>query len=102
MRFRPEDQYCKPTIARANKTSNLVLKVKRRHKKVKNESDAVARDSGRGEAESRKEIGQRGEENDGRKEYEYSMELLGIVNTTYQFPGIEHPALWGSNFTDAL
>ena len=100
MRFRPEDQYCKPSIARSNKTSNLVLKVKRRRTKAKIE-ESVAADPG-------KEVGEKGKEGDeeamqvdkgeeetaqdegngGQREYEYSVELLGVVNTTYQFSGM--------------
>ncbi len=97
MRFRPEDQYCKPSIARSNKTSNLLLKVKRKCRKSKIEAGggdgaSEKRDEGDGEA-MEMESGEAGkktikdEGNGGQKEYEYSMELVGIVNTTYQFSG---------------
>ena len=107
MRFRPEDQYCKPSIARANKTSNLLLKVKRRRIKTTKPKDSKsAEGDGEGIVEKRREgdkeameVGSSGgtavketapdsaEGNGGQEEYKYSMELLGIVNTTYQFSG---------------
>ena len=107
MRFRPEDQYCKPSIARANKTSNLLLKVKRRRVKTTSKpiDSKLAAGDGEGIGEKRREgdeeameVGSGGtaaketapdsaEGNGGQEEYKYSMELLGIVNTTYQFPG---------------
>jgi hypothetical protein len=104
MRFRPEDQYCKPSIARSNKTSNLLLKVKRRRVKTKIE-DGKSTGDGEGVGEKRREgeeeameVGSSGtaakeiahgseEDSGGQEEYKYSMELLGIVNTTYQFSG---------------
>ena len=107
MRFRPEDQYCKPSIARANKTSNLLLKVKRRRLKTTKPKDSKsAAGDGEGVDEKRREddeeameLGSSGgtaaketapdsaEGNGEQEEYKYSMELLGIVNTTYQFSG---------------
>ena len=53
MRFRPEDQYCKPSIARSNKTSNLVLKMKRRRIKTKLEDGKTG--GGEEVSEKRKE-----------------------------------------------
>lgn len=75
MRFRPEDQYSKPTVARAEKVSNLVLRVKRRRKKSGSMSN--------GDASVEGAVGR----SDGGDEWEYSAELLGVVNTTYRFPG---------------
>lgn len=60
MRFRPEDRYCKPAVAREEKVTSLVLKVKRRKAKS---DDGVGRID------------------------EYSVELLGIANKNYHFPG---------------
>ena len=70
MRFRPEDCYSKPTVARKNKVSNLVLKVKQR--KIRKEVGAETVSG---------EVG-------GESEYQYSTELLGVVNSSYQFPGL--------------
>ena len=96
MRFRPEDQYCKPSIARSNKTSNLLLKVKRRRTKAK--IAAGGNEVGEMEKEDDEEAMQvdKGEEKEtaqdegdgGQREYKYSVELLGVVNTTYQFSGM--------------
>ena len=102
MRFRPEDQYCKPSIARSNKTSNLLLKVKRRCIKTKLEEGKTGEDGelegvseksaveamevGNGEAGG-KGTAQDAEGNGGQEEYKYSVELLGFINTTYQFSG---------------
>ncbi len=61
MRYRPEDRYCKPTVAREEKVTNLVLKVRRR----KAQTDDGA-----------------------ERKHEYSVELLGIANENYHFPGI--------------
>ncbi len=61
MRFRPEDRYCKPALAREDKVTNLVLRVRRRRRQ---------------EGES-----------DGGGEYEYSTELMGIANKIFHFPG---------------
>ena len=69
MRFRPEDCYSKPAVARKSRVSNLVLKVKRRKR--------------------RKEVGaETVEGGGGESEYQYSAELLGVVNSSYQFPGV--------------
>ena len=112
MRFRPEDQYCKPSIAKSNKTSNLLLKVKRRRIKTKLEDDNAGGGEGEGEGEGGGEKKREGdgeamevesgettgigkkmakegaESNGGQEEYKYSMELIGVINTTYQFSGI--------------
>ncbi len=60
MRFRPEDRYCKPALAREDKVTNLVLRVRRRRRQ--------------------------GESNGGG-DYEYSTELMGIANKSFHFPG---------------
>ena len=109
MRFRPEDQYCKPSIAKSNKTSNLLLKVKRRRIKTKLEEDNAGRGEKEGEGGgekkregdgeamevesgettgSGKKTAKEGAESNGQEEYKYSMELIGVINTTYQFSGI--------------
>lgn len=64
LRFRPDDRYCKPAIAREEKVTNLMLRVRRRRR-------------------------QRGCEGckDGREDSEYSVELLGIANKLLHFPG---------------
>ena len=107
MRFRPEDQYCKPSIARSNKTSNLLLKVKRRRVKTtrpndgksaagdgervgekRREGDEEAMEVESGGTGAKETAPDSAEGNGGQEEYKYSMELLGIVNTTYQFSGM--------------
>ena len=87
MRFRPEDQYCKPAVARAKKSSCLVLKVKRRRKlnngvrQTDGDSDTVTT-AVEGSGADRLEGG------DGKDEWNnYSAELLGVANTVYTFPG---------------
>lgn len=61
MKFRPEDRYCKSTIAREEQVTNLVLRVRRRKAK-----------SGGEEA---------------RRNKEYAVDLLGVANKNYHFPG---------------
>jgi len=61
-RFRPEDRYSKPAIAKDHRVTNLVLRVRRR-RKAQPSSDP------------------------GEGEFEYSTQLLGIANTEFTFPG---------------
>lgn len=92
-KFRPEDQFCKPAVARANKTSNLVLKVKRKRRLKVSEGGASwgGRENGEdmlggGDQPALGEAS-RSEGEGGKEEYDYSAELLGVVNTTFQFQG---------------
>ena len=83
MRFRPDDQYCTPTVARAEKVSNLILKVKRRKKKSVSISNGVTK----GDVNSMDVEGEAGRSDGGEEVYDYSAELLGVVNTSFRFPG---------------
>ena len=83
VKLRPEDIYCKPVFSRATKVSNLVLRVKKRRRRTV--------DGGGGEGEGGQtllatpdEIMQQGEP---KADYEYSAEVLGVVNTSYTFSG---------------
>lgn len=86
MRFRPDDQYCKPAIARPNKTSCLLLKVKRKRRSKDEGGSDVVQDGGRSGQSS--QSGLEAPLDYGKKEYSYSAELIGVVNTVYQFPGM--------------
>ena len=86
MRFRPDDQYCKPAVARPNKTSCLLLKVKRkRRSKDEGEDDVVQEGDKTGQLS---QSGLEAPQDCTKKEYSYSAKLVGIVNTVYQFPGM--------------
>ena len=88
VRFRPEDQYCKPAVARAKKSSCLVLKVKRKRRLKSGERQTTADgDVQLAAAEMPGDKVQSLDENTDRA-YDYSAELLGVVNTVYCFPGI--------------
>ena len=65
LRFRPDDIYCKPAIGRPSKTCCLALKIKR--KKDQPESMSI--------------------EHDEVEEYKYSAEILGLVDTIFEFSG---------------
>ena len=65
LRFRPDDIYCKPAIGRPSKTCCLALKIKR--KKDQPESMSI--------------------EQDEVEEYKYSAEILGLVDTIFEFSG---------------
>ncbi|XP_041369834.1 general transcription factor 3C polypeptide 5-like [Gigantopelta aegis] len=58
---RPDDPYCKPAYGDRCKTTNLLMKVKRRQKRTKEHGESV------------------------EDSYEYCVEILGIVDTTYKF-----------------
>ena len=82
MRFRPEDQYCKPAVARSKKSSYLVLKVKRRRRlkrQIDRDSDSETPAAQEGSGADRLEGKDEG--------YDYSAELLGVANTVYTFSG---------------
>ena len=89
MRFRPDDHYCKPTVARAKKVSNLVLKVKRKRRPKAGDTTGNGADQ---EAEAMEVEGGSDQPaatsgDGGDPELEYSAEVVGIVNTSYVFPG---------------
>ena len=89
MRFRPEDQYCKPAVARSNKTSCLVLKVKRKWRSKVEGNGVIGREEGTGDQSSQSNERCQGKECEGvNEEYDYTAELIGVVNTMFQFPGI--------------
>ena len=128
MRFRPEDGYCKPAVARETKVTNLVLRVKRRKKRpagrepgekdgveevsrspvveqqdggrgfppagqlgdgLMEQDDGGGRGSGMLVAGGEGEMEEKGEEEEGKSDggYEYSAEVLGLVDTSFEFPG---------------
>ena len=91
MRFRPEDQYCKPAVARTNKTSSLVLKVKRKRRAKSSEGQSDGREEDKkngGPSSSEATLAGDCQGESKTVEYEYSAELLGVVNTVFQFPGV--------------
>ena len=55
--WRPDDAFCKPAFGERCSTTNLLMKVKRRPRKGDN------------------------------SKYEYHIEVVGIVDTTYKFHG---------------
>ena len=80
MRFRPDDQYCKPALSKTVVGSSLILKVKR-HRTVQSEANhSLATESAR----SSDGVGTH------ESEVQYSAELMGICNKTYQFTGVWH------------
>lgn len=84
-RLRLEDTYCKPVFARTNKVSNLVLRVKRRRRKRTTEE---GEDKAKGEGERcLTTSGGVMLQGDPKPDYEYSAEVVGVVNTSYSFPG---------------
>lgn len=68
LRFRPQDPYCKPAYGTMNKVSSLLLKVKRRRKS--NPADSHILDGG-----------------DDSNAFEYKVEILGIITSSYKFQG---------------
>lgn len=68
LRFRPDDSYCKPAIARQSKPCCLALKIKRRKKREQ-------------------PLGSNGRNESDNNVYEYSAELLGTVNMQFDFIG---------------
>ena len=66
VRFRPRDQYCKPASSKTTVGSKLILKIKRKVVKSAAEEPDAAKDE---------------------PKYEYSSQLIGICNKTYQFSG---------------
>lgn len=85
-RLRPEDTYCKPVFARTNKVSNLVLRVKRRRRKRTVEEEGEDKAEGEGERCLTTSGGMM-LQGDLKPDYEYSAEVVGVVNTSYAFPG---------------
>ena len=69
LRYRPDEQFCKPTLSKSKKVTNLALKVKR--KKI---SPCQ---------EGRHEAGQTSASN-----YEYTVEVLGVIERCFIFEGI--------------
>ena len=59
LRFRPEDHFCKPAVARMKTVTNIVLKVKRHKRKGSN----------------------------GGTDWEYTAEVLGTVTKCFEFTG---------------
>ena len=87
VKLRPENIYCKPVFSRATKVSNLVLRVKKRRRRtVRREVDGGGREGGEGQTllATPGEMMQQGEP---KADYEYSAEVLGVVNTSYTFSG---------------
>lgn len=70
VKFRPRDQYCKPASSKTTLGSKLILKIKR---KVVKSSAAEEPETAKAEQSEVK--------------YEYSTQLVGICNKTYQFSG---------------
>lgn len=78
VRFRPSDQYCTPAFSKTTVGSNLVLKVKRRRVVPPTDSALMGvEEEITGETPC-----------DSKVVYEYSADLMGICNKTYQFTGI--------------
>lgn len=69
VKFRPDDQFCKPAISKTIRRSSLILKVKR--KKRKEAFSALSKS----------------ETSDENVKYDYAVELMGVANKTYQFTG---------------
>ncbi|XP_009954890.1 PREDICTED: general transcription factor 3C polypeptide 5-like, partial [Leptosomus discolor] len=65
--FRPKDPYCHPVCANRFPTSTMLLKVKRRTKKKKQQLDT---------------------EEQIQPEVQFEMEILGTVTTVYKFQGM--------------
>ena len=99
MRFRPEDVYCKPAIARSKQVTNLVLKIRRRKIRRPGEEHLGGGGGGGGEeasgARSDAEGGGEGGGGEGegsRKEGSLpvcSVEVVGLVKTSYEFSGTQ-------------
>ena len=91
--MRPEDIYCKPVFSRATKVSNLVLRVKKRRRRTlgRGEDGGVREGEREGEREGGQTLlatpGEMMQEGEPKTEYEYSAEVLGVVNTSYTFSG---------------
>ena len=102
--------HCKPAIGRTTgRATSLVLRVKRRRRKRRQQQQEEGEGEGmQGVVVGGGEEGKgEGEETDGRRErtrmggrtsdhlegsttqtgYEYSAEVIGIVDTTFEFPG---------------
>ena len=101
-RLRPEDRYCKPTIARATRVTSLVLRVKRRRSKAKTPGQkelAAGREEeeegggggvGRGPVDEGGAVGPEEREEEGstrESRFEYSGEVLGVVQLSFEFTG---------------
>lgn len=81
-RFRPEDKYCKPVLARSVPVTNIVLRVRRRRQKKGGRvgEEGGAEGAGGGEVEERNE-------REGRREQECHVEVLGLVKNNFEFTG---------------
>ena len=76
VRLRPEDLYCKPALAHSIPVTNMVLRVRRRRRRQR-------KGGGVGEGDS-----------EGGGEPEYSVEVLGLVNHSYEFTGTVCCSSW--------
>ena len=68
MRFRPDDQYCKPALSKTVTGSYLILKIRRK----KADGNTLSESCDLGST---------------KVDFEYSAELMGISNKMYQFSG---------------
>ena len=89
VKLRPEDIYCKPVFSRATKVSNLVLRVKKRRRRTmgRGEDGGVREGEEEGGQTLLATPGEMMQEGESQTEYEYSAEVLGVVNTSYTFSG---------------
>ena len=94
LRFRPEDVYCKPAVARSTQATNIVLRVRRRRSQrkpgEKQGEGEVERERGGGSGRGGGGGGgERLGKGDGQPEC--SVEVVGLVKSSYDFPGILYP-----------
>ena len=73
MRYRPDNIYCKPAVARASKTCCVAIKVRRIRTNKSSCLDDVPDSSCKDDKEG--------------TDYLYNAELLGLVRTCFEFPG---------------
>lgn len=92
LRFRPEDVYSKPAVARSTQATNIVLRVRRRRRRSQGKPEEK-----QGEGEGGERGGGSGGEGDGERlgkgdgQPECSVEVVGLVKSSYDFPGILYP-----------
>ncbi|XP_038046437.1 general transcription factor 3C polypeptide 5-like [Patiria miniata] len=81
MKFRPDDPFCRPLYASQQPTTSILLRVKKRYKKAAPtaEMEVDSQDAGDGDDEVIEAA---------QEEAEYKTELVGVIDSVYQFKGM--------------
>lgn len=86
LKLRPEDAYCRPAVAREKKVTNLILRVKRKKREGGHSSGASHPSSST--------VEQKDEDGERSGGHGYCAEVLGLVNTSFEFPGKYSVLIW--------